>query len=185
MPFSHLGLALRVGGDRLRLLGNLAHLRLLLAHAHLDLVSLRLVPRHLLQKLGRVFGRLREHGREGDDFVHKQWALGVVLQKACAQLAELEIEGSLLSDATREGDLAHLLSQVLRGLREHGTCSVAADAGNTLQLPDCHAHFAARWVSLVDSIVLSSQRKLAALALVGVVVPTLFQMHITAECAHR
>ena len=74
------------------------------------------------------------HGREGDDFVHKQWALGVVLQKACAQLAELEIEGSLLSDATREGDLAHLLSQVLRGLREHGTCSVAADAGNTLQL---------------------------------------------------
>ena len=54
-------------------------------------------------------------------------------------------------------------------------------AGNTLQLPDCHAHFAARWVSLVDSIVLSSQRKLAALALVSLLALDAALLHLTPE----
>ena len=59
---------------------------------------------------------------------------GMVLRKACAHLAVLETESSLISDATREGDLAQLLSHTLRGLREHGACAVPADAGNTIQL---------------------------------------------------
>lgn len=59
---------------------------------------------------------------------------GPVLRKACGYLAALESESSLLSDATREGELAHLLPQVLIGLRERGTCAVAADAANTIHL---------------------------------------------------
>jgi len=40
-------------------------------------------------------------------------------------------------------------------------------ASHSLQLADLHVHFASAWVSLVDAIVLASQRKLAALALVA------------------
>ena len=59
---------------------------------------------------------------------------GPVLRKACGVLAALERETELLSDASRKGELAHLLPQVLHGLREHGRCAVAADAANTIHL---------------------------------------------------
>ncbi|KOO29699.1 nitrogen permease regulator 2-like protein [Chrysochromulina tobinii] len=62
---------------------------------------------------------------------------GPVLRKSCVVLAALERETQLLSDASRKGELAHLLPAVYHGLREHGRCVVAADAANTihLQLP--------------------------------------------------
>ena len=62
---------------------------------------------------------------------------GPVLRKACGHLAALERESELLSNVSRKGELAHLLPQLLYGLREHGRCAVAADAANTihLQLP--------------------------------------------------
>ena len=41
-----------------------------------------------------------------------------------------------------------------------------AHASHELQLGELHVHFASAWVALVDAIVLASQRKLAALALV-------------------
>ena len=59
---------------------------------------------------------------------------GPVLRKACAHLAALEREAGMLSDASRKGELAHLLPQILEGLRDHGRCAVAADAANTIHL---------------------------------------------------
>ena len=43
--------------------------------------------------------------------------------------------------------------------------AAAQAAGLALGLPDLHVHFAHRWASMVDAIVLSSQRKLACLSL--------------------
>lgn len=67
---------------------------------------------------------------------------GALLRKACAHLAALELETALLSDASRNGELAHLLPRILYGLRERGECAVAADAANTihLQLPPRPSH---------------------------------------------
>ena len=52
---------LGVGGNGLRLLGDLAHLRLLLGDARLDFVGVGLVDGHLLEQLGGVDARLLEH----------------------------------------------------------------------------------------------------------------------------
>ena len=83
----------------------------------------------LLFALGFVHGD--DSADDSADFCERY---GNVLNKACGHLAALELESSLISDATREGDLAHLLPQVLRGLRERGVCSVRADAANTIHL---------------------------------------------------
>ena len=44
-------------------------------------------------------------------------------------------------DVSGKGELAHLLPQILSGLQTCGTCAVAVDASNTiqLQLPPPHA----------------------------------------------
>lgn len=78
-------------------------------------------------------------GTPAPDFCERY---GMILRKMCAHLVLLEKESSLLSDASRHDDLTHTLSQVLRGLRERGTCAVAADAANTihLQLPPRQRH---------------------------------------------
>jgi hypothetical protein len=59
---------------------------------------------------------------------------GAVLRKACEHLADLEEESRMLSDASRKGELVHLLPRILHGLRDRGECAVAADAANTIRL---------------------------------------------------